>query len=257
LNGMTRGFDSTHPLPRQAGRARAGRSRSWPGLPTLALVFGALLLAACGGRDGEHAVPPDSPLLDPQGEGFMASAPDTFNVRFTTSKGDFVVEVISDWAPNGADRFYNLVRHGFYDGTRFFRALDGFMVQFGLHGDPAVTDAWQTERIMDDPVRQSNERGNVSFAMAGQDTRTTQIFINLADNPQLDEMGFAPIGRVIEGMDVVAQLHTGYGEGPPRGAGPNQVRLRAEGNAYLAREFPELDHVERAVVEAERRTQVQ
>jgi peptidyl-prolyl cis-trans isomerase A (cyclophilin A) len=235
----------------------AGPARTTAIAHCRAALLGALFAAACAGADDAHVVPGDSPLLDPQAEAFMASAPDTFNVRFTTSKGDFVIEVVSEWAPNGADRFYNLVRNGFYDGTRFFRAVDGFMIQFGLHGDPAVTEAWQNERIMDDQVRQTNTRGNVSFAMAGPDTRTTQIFINLVDNTQLDEMGFSPFGRVIEGMDVVGQLYTGYGEGAPRGQGPDQVRVRAEGNAYLTRDFPELDHVERATVEAERHATVQ
>jgi peptidyl-prolyl cis-trans isomerase A (cyclophilin A) len=216
-----------------------------------------LALAGCRTDADRYAVPPDSALLDPENTAFMTAAPDTFNARFETSQGEFVIEVISEWAPNGADRFYNLVRNGFYDGVRFFRAIDGFMVQFGLHGDPAVTEVWAGERIMDDPVRASNTRGHVSFAMAGPDTRTTQIFINLGDNAQLDAMGFAPIGRVIEGMDVVDRLYTGYGEGAPRGRGPDQARVRAEGNVYLTNEFPELDHVERATVETERREPVE
>lgn len=220
--------------------------------PALVLVL-TTLLVACRSADDAHAVAADSVLLNPEDQAYMASAPDTFHATFETSRGDFVVEVISAWAPNGADRFYTLVRNGFYDGVRFFRAIDGFMVQFGLHGDPAVTEAWSAEQIMDDPVRESNRRSHVSFAMAGPDTRTTQIFINLADNPQLDDMGFAPIGRVIEGMEVVDQLYTGYGEGAPRGRGPDQMRVRTEGNAYLLRDFPQLDHVERATITAEGR----
>lgn len=235
---------------RSSNDARAPRNSR---RATVAAAAAALLLFACDRDDTSHAVPGDSVLLNPQAQDFMASAPDTFHARFETNRGDFTVEVISEWAPNGADRFYNLVRNGYYDGARFYRAVADFMVQFGLHGDPAVTAAWQGERIMDDPVRESNERGTVSFAMAGPDTRTVQIFINLADNERLDGMGFAPIGRVIDGMDVVAQLYTGYGDGPPTGTGPNQMIVREEGNAYLAREYPELDFVERATISTESR----
>jgi peptidyl-prolyl cis-trans isomerase A (cyclophilin A) len=236
-------------LPR---RYTALAPRGFRSAAVLALAL--MALAGCEREDTSHAVPADSVLLNPQDDGFMASAPDTFHARFETSGGDFTIEVISEWAPNGADRFYNLVRNGYYDGTRFFRAVPDFMVQFGLHGDPAVNAAWQGERIMDDPVRETNERGMVSFAMAGPDTRTTQIFVNLVDNQRLDDMGFAPIGRVIDGMDVVDQLYTGYGEGAPSGTGPNQMRIREEGNAYLVREFPALDHVVRATITSESRS---
>lgn len=210
----------------------------------------AMLLGGCRTEADEHAVPAASVLLNPQDPAFMGPAPETFRARFETSRGEFIIEVVSEWAPMGADRFYNLVRNGFYDGARFFRAIDGFMVQFGLHADPAVTSAWQNEQILDDPVVQSNQRGHVSFAMSGPepDTRTTQLFINLVDNLQLDGMGFAPFGRVIEGMDVVDRLHTGYGDGPPSGRGPDQLRIREEGNAYLVREFPQLDHIQRATI---------
>jgi len=232
--------------------------RSIRALPRLTALSVLVLAAGCGDDGaGAYAVPPNSVLLDPEASEFMAEAPETFNARFETSKGDFVIEVVRDWAPNGADRFYNLVRNGFYDGTRFYRAIDGFMVQFGLHGDPAVTEAWQSERITDDPVVETNAPGTVTFAMASErDTRTTQIFINLVDNARLDDMGFAPIGRIIEGMDVVRQLYTGYGEGPP-GRGPDQNRVRSEGNVYLTREFPDLDYVERATVVSERRPAVE
>jgi peptidyl-prolyl cis-trans isomerase A (cyclophilin A) len=236
-------------LPRR-NPARASRGVHSAAVLALALTA----LAGCEREDTSHAVPPDSVLLNPQDDAFIASAPDTFHARFETSRGGFTVEVVSEWAPNGADRFYNLVRNGYYDGARFYRAVPNFMVQFGLHGDPAVTAAWQGERIMDDPVRETNERGMVSFASAGPDTRTTQIFINLVDNARLDEMGFAPIGRVIDGMDVVDELYTGYGEGAPSGTGPSQIRIREEGNAYLDREFPDLDHVERATITSESRS---
>lgn len=175
-------------------------------------------------------------------------APNSYRAQFETSKGDFTVEVSREWAPLGADRFYNLVRNGFYDGARFFRVLPGFVVQFGIPGDPAVARAWRTARIADDPVRESNAAGTVTFATAGPDTRTTQVFINLANNANLDGMGFAPFGRVVEGMDVVKQLHSGYGEGAPHGRGPDQGRIQAEGNAYLEKQFPNLDYVRKASI---------
>jgi peptidyl-prolyl cis-trans isomerase A (cyclophilin A) len=217
------------------------------------LVF-ALLGSACGGDAGsEDAAPEAAPaggdvLLDPDNAAFDAVPPETFRARFETSKGAFVVEVVTAWAPIGATRFYNLVRNGFYDGARFYRAIDGFMVQFGLNGDPAVDGAWETRGIRDDSVAQSNGRGYVTFAMRGPNTRTTQLFINLVDNARLDESGFSPFGRVVEGMEVVDQLYTGYGEGPPNGTGPAQPQIRAEGNAYLQRDFPMLDYIERATI---------
>lgn len=176
------------------------------------------------------------------------TAPDTFQVRFETTAGTFVVEAVRDWAPHGVDRFHDLVESGYYDGNRFFRVLDGFVAQFGIHGDPTVSAAWRDRAIPDDPVENGNQRGTVVFAMAGPGSRTTQLFINLADNRRLDGMGFAPIGRVVEGIEVVESLHSGYGEGAPRGRGPDQSRIHAEGNAYLDREFPELDAIERARV---------
>jgi peptidyl-prolyl cis-trans isomerase A (cyclophilin A) len=175
-------------------------------------------------------------------------APEVFRAQFTTSKGPFVVEVHRDWAPNGADRIYNLVKAGFYDDTRFFRAIDGFMVQFGISGDPGVSAKWHDADLPDDPVKQSNKRAFVTFAMAGPNTRTTQIFINYKDNANLDGMGFSSFGQVIKGMDVVDSLYKEYGEGAPRGAGPDQGRLQQEGNAYLDRDFPKLDRVVRASI---------
>lgn len=180
-------------------------------------------------------------LLDPAS--LTAKAPDVFKVRFETTEGPFVVEVTRAWAPNGADRIYNLVSNGYYDGVRFFRVVSGFMTQFGINGDPAVNTAWKQATIDDDPVSQSNVRGTVTFAMRGPNTRTTQLFINTVDNIRLDTMGFAPVGKVVEGMDVVDKLYAGYGEGRPRGRGPDQMRLQAEGNAYLDELFPDLDSV--------------
>lgn len=179
-------------------------------------------------------------LLDPS----LATeeAPEQFQVRFETTKGDFVVQINREWAPNGADRFYNLVDMGFYDDIAFFRVIDGFMAQFGIHGNPEVAAAWQNASIQDDPVAQSNTRGRLSFATRGPNTRTTQLFINFGNNARLDGMGFSPIGEVIEGMDVVDSLYSGYGEGAPQGRGPAQGRIQSEGNSYLRADFPSLDY---------------
>jgi peptidyl-prolyl cis-trans isomerase A (cyclophilin A) len=173
-------------------------------------------------------------------------APDSFVVRFETSKGDFDVMVHRDWAPRGADRIYGLMRHGYYDGARFFRAVPNFVVQFGLAADPAVTAAVREHHIPDDSVRRSNVRGTLSFAAGGPNTRTTQLFINLRDNQRLDRLGFAVAAQVVRGMEVVDSLYTGYGEGAPRGQGPTQARITSEGEAYLAKDFPLLDQIRRA-----------
>jgi peptidyl-prolyl cis-trans isomerase A (cyclophilin A) len=194
--------------------------------------------------------------MDARMEGMEPSAttepaPEVFQARFETSRGDFIVEVTRKWAPLGADRFYNLVKNGVFDGARFFRVLPGFVVQFGIPGDPAVARLWRSAQIADDPVVESNRRGRITFATSGPNSRTTQVFINLADNASLDGMGFAPFGRVAEGLEIVGQLHSGYGEGAPRGRGPEQGRIQAEGNAYLERQFPKLDHIKRAAILAE------
>jgi peptidyl-prolyl cis-trans isomerase A (cyclophilin A) len=183
-------------------------------------------------------------LLDPSRA--TERAPARFRVRFETTRGPFVVEVTRAWAPRGADRFYNLVRAGYYDDVAFFRVISGFMVQFGINGDPRVNAAWQVASIPDDPVTQSNRRGMVTYAMAGPDTRTTQLFINFRDNTGLDGQGFAPFGSVVEGLAVVDSLYSGYGEGAPRGMGPDQGRAQAEGNAYLRGSFPKMDFVKSA-----------
>jgi peptidyl-prolyl cis-trans isomerase A (cyclophilin A) len=176
-------------------------------------------------------------------------APEKFRARFKTTKGDFVVEVVRAWAPRGADRFYNLVKNGYYDDTAFFRVIAGFMAQFGINGDPSLNAVWRQARIQDDPVTQSNKRGHVTFAMGGPDTRTTQLFINFKDNSNLDAMGFPPFGAVVEGMEVVDTIYQGYGEGAPRGSGPDQGRLQSEGNAYLKTDYPNLDYTKKAVIE--------
>lgn len=209
-----------------------------------AVLFAASLLLA-----GMTAFAPASAqnLGDPSS--LNARAPDTYKARFETSKGTFVIQVNRDWAPNGADRFYNLVKAGFYNDARFFRVIDGFMVQFGISGNPDVSAAWSDANIKDDPVRESNARGTVTFATAGPNTRTTQVFINFNNNSMLNGQGFAPFGKVISGMDVVDSLYKGYGEGAPRGDGPNQALIKAQGNAYLVTQFPKLDYIKKAAIE--------
>jgi peptidyl-prolyl cis-trans isomerase A (cyclophilin A) len=207
-------------------------------LMTLGLVLAALATPAMGqARNLENPA------------ALNERAPDTYKARFETSKGPFVIEVNRAWAPNGADRFYNLVKNGFYDDVRFFRVLNGFMAQFGINGDPKISARWREARIQDDPVQQSNKRGYVTYAMAGPNTRTSQIFINFGDNAALDRQGFSPFGRVTSGMNVVDALNAEYGEGAPRGRGPDQGRVQMEGNAYLTKDFPKLDFVRKATIE--------
>jgi peptidyl-prolyl cis-trans isomerase A (cyclophilin A) len=172
------------------------------------------------------------------------TAPPTYKAAFDTSAGKFVITVHRDWAPNGADRFYNLVKNGFFDDTRFFRVVPNFMVQFGIHGDPAVASAWQNANLKDDPSgKQSNKKGYVTFATRGKDTRTTQVFINFKDNGFLDSQGFAPFGEVTTGMDAVQKITDQYGEKPNQGA------IQSQGNAYLNKDFPKLDYVKKATIE--------
>lgn len=177
-----------------------------------------------------------------------ATAPETFKAEFDTTKGKFVIEVTRSLAPKGADRFYNLVRSGYFTDIAFFRVIPGFMCQFGIHGDPQVAAKWESANIADDPVKGSNTRGAITFATAGPNTRTTQLFINFGDNSRLDGMGFSPFGKVVEGMDVVDKINSEYGEGAPRGRGPWQDRIQKEGNAYLKKDFPNLDYIKSATI---------
>lgn len=170
-------------------------------------------------------------------------APDVFKVNLDTSKGPVVIEVHRDWAPIGADHFYGLVKAGYYDGDRFFRVVPGFVVQFGLAADPAVTARWKDKNLMDDPVKQSNTVGTVTYATAGPNTRTAQLFINLGNNQRLDAMGFAPFGKVISGMDAVQNIYSGYGERP------DQQAIEMQGNSYLQSQFPQLDYIKKATVQ--------
>jgi peptidyl-prolyl cis-trans isomerase A (cyclophilin A) len=171
-----------------------------------------------------------------------AEAPAKFKVKVETTKGDFVVEVTRAWAPNGVDRFYNLVKYGYYDDTAFFRVIPGFMAQIGISGNPEVNAVWRAGAIPDDPVTQSNTRGMVTFATSGPDSRTTQFFINFGNNARLDASGFAPFGKVIQGMEVVDKINPEYRESP------SQQRLGSEGNDYLHKEFPKLDYIKKATI---------
>lgn len=186
------------------------------------------------------AVVSDNSFADPSK--LTATAPETFKAQFETTKGKFTVEVTRALAPNGADRFYNLVKSGYFKDAEFFRVVPGFMVQFGIHGDPAVSAKWREANITDDPVKTSNARGTITFATAGPNTRTTQLFINFADNAFLDGQGFSPFGKVIEGMDVVDKINSESGERP------NQGQIQMEGNAYLKKEFPNLDAINSASI---------
>jgi peptidyl-prolyl cis-trans isomerase A (cyclophilin A) len=182
----------------------------------------------------------DPALLHPAE--LKAKAPDVYDVKFTTTKGDFVVQVNRAWAPLGADRFYNLVKHGFFSGAPFFRVVPGFIIQFGLTPNPSVNHVWQNANIKDDPVTQSNKPGYLTFATAGPNTRTTQLFINFGNNTFLDKQGFAPFGEVTSGMDVVKNLYSGYGESP------NQGMITSQGKAYLEKNFPKIDSIVSATV---------
>src|SRR5262249_45052632 len=169
--------------------------------------------------------------------------------KMATTKGDFTIEVNRDWAPVGADRFYNLVKLGYFTDVAFFRVVKGFMVQFGIHGDPAVARQWESATIKDDPTgKKSNTRGMVTLPTAGPDMRTTQIFINYGNNARLDSMGFAPFGKVVDGMKVVDAIYSGYGEGAPEGKGPYQDQIQRQGNAYLKAQFPKLDDIKSATI---------
>jgi peptidyl-prolyl cis-trans isomerase A (cyclophilin A) len=211
--------------------------RSTPGLITIAVLSTVALLTA---QDSiERLKNPDQ---------LTERAPDLFRARFDTSQGSFVIAVEREWAPLGADRFYNLVKNGFYNESRFFRVLDGFMAQFGMHGDPSVQSAWRTANLKDEPAKKSNTRGFVSFTRESTpNSRYTMIFINYKDNSYLDADGFAPFGQVVAGMDAVERLYSGYG----RQNIPDQRRILREGNAYLQAEYPELDFVKTAAIEPE------
>ncbi|MBI2795824.1 MAG: peptidylprolyl isomerase [Gemmatimonadetes bacterium] len=208
-----------------------------------------LVLAACTGGTTDKAGAAAAPdagrvqrLVSPDAT-LDSQAPDSFAITFATSKGEVEVVVRRAWAPKGADRLHWLASHGFFDGARFFRVLPGFVAQFGMSGIPAVDKAWDTRTIADDPVTHVNKRGAIVFATSGRNTRTTQLFINLANNANLDAMGFAPLGEVRRGMEAVDKLYSEYGEGAPYGSGPDQMILKRDGNRYLVAAYPRLDSI--------------
>jgi peptidyl-prolyl cis-trans isomerase A (cyclophilin A) len=191
----------------------------------------AVLAGACGDRTAQSS---DTAVA--------ATAPDSFRVAFETSRGTFVVEAHRAWAPNGADRFYQLVRAGFFDDTRFFRVVPEFIAQFGINDKKKVNERWEKLKLADDPPRETNARGTITFTNSGPGSRSHQMFVSLADNPRLDKAGFVPVGRVIEGMAVVDSIYSGYGEAP------EQSFIQTLGNSYLTRMFPKLDYVRTARV---------
>ena len=215
----------------------------------------ALLCAVCAvcclGCSSPTA-PADAELPIPTADALPQDGPPSslgaYKVKFETTQGDILIEAYPDWAPKGSSRFRDLVKDGFYDDVAFFRIVSGFVAQFGINGDPDVQAKWREARFPDDPVKTSNTRGTLCFATSGADSRTTQLFINLGNNAMLDGQGFSAFAKVIEGMDVVDKLYAGYGEGAPRGRGPDQQRIQFEGNAYLRENFPKLDYIKRATI---------
>jgi peptidyl-prolyl cis-trans isomerase A (cyclophilin A) len=213
----------------------------------IAVLTACAALAGCGGSssDSNSAASPPSALLHP--EKLHAKAPQLYTVTFKTTKGTFQVQVHRTWAPIGADRFYNLVKAHFYDGVKFFRVVPGFVVQFGISPSPKVSKAWKNATIKDDTPTVQNTLGGMTFAAAGPNTRTTQVFINLGDNTNLDSQGFAPFGAVTSGLPVVEKLYSGYGDKPT----PQQGEMLAQGNAWLDKHYPKLDEIQSARVTAE------
>ncbi len=230
-------------VPRSWRRRVARRPSLWV---AVGVAFG--VMACSGGAPADQ--PRRDALLDPSDPMWAESAPDTFQVRVETTRGPFLIEVVRAWAPIGADRFYNLVRAGYYDDVRFHRVVPGFITQWGVSGDPEVNAVWYERGMPDDTVVASNVRGTIAYAFTEPGTRATQVYINMVDNTRLDSGGFAPFGRVVEGMDeVVDSLYSGYGESSGGGVrGGDQSRIVAEGNAYLDAEFPELDRLIRASI---------
>ncbi len=211
-------------------------------LTAIALMMLALVLIAAAPQPAAAQVNVEK-LMNPAQ--LTEKAPDKYQVKFDTSKGEFVIEVTREWAPIGADRFFNLVKYGFYDNCKFFRNMEGFMVQFGMNGNPKIGAAWRSVPIKDDPVKKSNLRGYITFAKtAAPNSRTTQVFINFIDNTNLDKDGFAPFGKVVKGMNVVESLYNKYGGKP----GNDQQQIATEGNAFLEKTYPNLDSIKAATI---------
>ena len=209
------------------------------------MVLGTTVLVALMGCSPSSDAKKEAPKPPAKEE----PTPDLFHVRLDTSKGLVVVEIHRDWAPRGVDHFYTLVKTGFYDGDRFFRVVRNSIVQFGINGDPKLNRLWSTTNLPDDPVKEKNVKGTLTFATTGASGRATQLFFNLRDNRQLDKLGFAPIGRVTEGMDVVESWYGSYGDWPPRGQGPDPAQMEMQGNEYLTSHFPRLDYIKKATIQ--------
>ena len=211
-------------------------------------ILAGVLLVGCP-KNEEATAKTEAPVAETTAEEGLPkpTTPAKYTVELDTTKGPILIDVRSDWAPIGAARFYQLVKDGYYTDVAFFRVISGFMAQVGISGDPAVNAEWRTNSSPDDPAMASNTRGTVTFATSGPNSRTTQFFINFGDNARLDGMGFAPFGKV-QDMAPVEALYSGYGEGAPRGRGPSQGRMQAEGNAYLKESFPKLDYIKSAKV---------
>jgi len=208
-------------------------------------VFGSLAVAilclGCGtGGDGTVQVNTEA-LMNPDGPEMNKTAPDEFRAKFETSAGDFVIDVKRELGPNGVDRFYNLVRNGFYNEQRFFRVVPGFVAQWGMHGDPEVTAKWDNATIPDDPSKSNNKTGTITYASKGPNTRTTQLFLNLGDNPHLDQ-GYPPFGTITEGVETIQAINAEYREKP------SQQQIGERGNKYLTKLFPNLDYIKTAYI---------
>lgn len=217
------------------------RAMCYTGRLRFAIPVAILVLAACGPAPERKQEAPKKRAV--------RTMPDVYKVRFATTKGPFVVEVHKQWAPLGAERFWRLVDLGFFDKSRVFRVKRNFVVQFGVSPDPRTNAVFNSLAIKDDPVKQSNKKGMMSFATSGPGTRRTQVFVNLSDNTTLDKQGFAPFAKVVEGMDtVVDAFYSGYGDMPPRGMGPDPSKLAVEGDSYAESKFPRLDTIFKALV---------
>ncbi|HWB83732.1 MAG TPA: peptidylprolyl isomerase [Bryobacteraceae bacterium] len=218
----------------------------------LAFTAAALLLASGCSSSNQNQTETKSTAPAPAEQAPAAKneqAPELFRVNLDTTKGPVVIEIHRDWAPIGVDHFYNLVKTGFYDGDRFFRIVRNFVVQFGINGDPKTNSLWANSNLPDDPVKESNVAGTLTYATAGPNTRSTQMFINLRNNASLDQQGFAPIGKVVSGMAAVESLYSAYGDMPPQGEGPDPSAIEAQGNEYLDAHFPRLDYIKKATVQ--------
>ena len=204
------------------------------------LVLASALVAA------QAANPNTAKLMNPSA--LTEQAPATYTVNLNTTKGLIAILVHRDWAPIGVDHFYSLVKLGYYDGNRFFRVTRSY-AQFGINGDPNINGMWSMSFLPDDPVKQSNVKGTLTYAHLGANNRSTQLCFNLRDNKDLDKAGFAPIGKISAGMDVMDRLYSSYGDMPPRGQGPDPSKIEVQGNSYLESRFPRLDFIRRAAIQ--------